>query len=1041
MHLLRYIVLILFCALSTGTEAQLGFDLAIKKPEPYENRELKAEKSGRKKLTAPRKFLQNTYTHYNYFFNANNKINEVIGRAKEAHKDDYSQLLSYYNYTLEDTKADKQQLDSVIYKAKTGIVMHDLRNEWIDDLYLLWGAAFFLQQEFDSAYQMFQFINYAFAPKANDGYYRYIGSRMDGGNARSIVTPEQDKFLKRLTTDPPSRNTAFIWQARTLTEANALGEAGSLMGTLRQDPAFPERLQPHLDEVQGYWYYKQGMWDSAAHYLVRALDNAQNRQERARWEYLAAQLFERSGKQDRAQEYYAAAIKHAVDPVLDVWARLNLVRLNKEGGDDFIAKNIAALEKMAKRERFADYRDVIYGMLARIELERGNPDAARAYMLKASKYVTEDPVSRNDTYLNLADLLYNQKQYVASAPYYDSLDVAQLPDTVQERVASRVDFLQGLVAGTNTIYRQDSLQKLAALPEAERTDALRKLARQIRRQRGLKEEDNTNNKSAGRDIRNAEALTGGLFTDQNKGEWYFYNKSARTSGAATFRQVWGDRPNVDNWRRASSAAAELQEDIVNDTREDPSPLADPLATGTISAETLLETLPITAERLKVSNDSIRNALFQNGLIYLNEIADYPSAIAAFEELRRRFPDDADMSEVLFRLQYAYTKAGKADSAQKIKQLLLNQYPTSTQAVTVQTGANPDSKKPSVESTKAYEAVYDMFIEGRFAEAEKAKLRADSIYQTNHWNPQLLYIESVYFIKQQEDSKAIEILNTLIQQDPEAPIAEKATTLIEVLGRRKEIEEELRNLQLDQPQEERAAVAAAPVKKEEPQPKPLEQPAVKKPEERPAAPPVAQKVAEQPKPATQPPVEKHTEEKPVAVSPEPQLPNVRRDTTQARQAPVKDAAAGKNAPKVITEPASKTPVALPKRSAAGYTFQADAPHYAVVILNKVDNIYGNEARNAFNRYNKDKFYNNTPGVQLLPLDGDNKLLLIGAFPDVLGAVNYVQQTKPVAGSQVVPWLKAEKYTFTVLSESNLEVLKGNPDLKSYQKFLESTPVKF
>jgi hypothetical protein len=29
----------------------------------------------------------------------------------------------------------------VIYKSKTGIVLHDLRNDWVDDLYLLWGAA------------------------------------------------------------------------------------------------------------------------------------------------------------------------------------------------------------------------------------------------------------------------------------------------------------------------------------------------------------------------------------------------------------------------------------------------------------------------------------------------------------------------------------------------------------------------------------------------------------------------------------------------------------------------------------------------------------------------------------------------------------------------------------------------------------------------------------------------------------------------------------------------------------------------------------
>src|SRR5689334_17496237 len=160
--------------------AQLGFDLDIKKTKPYEERELKAEKTGDKKFNAPRRVLQNTTTHYNYFFNASNKLNDIIERAKSVHKDDYGALLPFYNYSLKNTAREKDQLDSVIYKSKTGIVLHDLRNDWIDDLYMLWGASYYLQQEFDSAYQMFQFINYAFAEKEKDGYYKYIGSRMDG---------------------------------------------------------------------------------------------------------------------------------------------------------------------------------------------------------------------------------------------------------------------------------------------------------------------------------------------------------------------------------------------------------------------------------------------------------------------------------------------------------------------------------------------------------------------------------------------------------------------------------------------------------------------------------------------------------------------------------------------------------------------------------------------------------------------------------------------------------------------------------------------
>ncbi|HEY0355732.1 MAG TPA: hypothetical protein VGC29_05995, partial [Flavisolibacter sp.] len=165
------LVLILVNSPFLSAYAQLGFDLKIDKPQPYEERVLRAEKSQDKPLRAQSRFFQNLTTHYNYFFNANTKLNEVIDNAKASFRDDYTNLLPFYNYSLDITAQDSKELDSVIYKAQTGIVMHDLRNDWIDNLYLLWGAAWFLEKKFDSAGLMFQFINYSFAEKEKDGYY------------------------------------------------------------------------------------------------------------------------------------------------------------------------------------------------------------------------------------------------------------------------------------------------------------------------------------------------------------------------------------------------------------------------------------------------------------------------------------------------------------------------------------------------------------------------------------------------------------------------------------------------------------------------------------------------------------------------------------------------------------------------------------------------------------------------------------------------------------------------------------------------------
>jgi len=50
-----------------------------------------------------------------------------------------------------------------------GILIHDTRDDWIDNLYLLIGRTYYYKKDFDSAFITFQFINWAFAPKDKEG--------------------------------------------------------------------------------------------------------------------------------------------------------------------------------------------------------------------------------------------------------------------------------------------------------------------------------------------------------------------------------------------------------------------------------------------------------------------------------------------------------------------------------------------------------------------------------------------------------------------------------------------------------------------------------------------------------------------------------------------------------------------------------------------------------------------------------------------------------------------------------------------------------
>jgi outer membrane protein assembly factor BamD (BamD/ComL family) len=405
----------------------------------------------------------------------------------------------------------------------------------------------------------------------------------------------------------------------------------------------------------------------------------------------------------------------------------------------------------------------------------------------------------------------------------------------------------------------------------------------------------------------------------------------------------------------------------------------------ITYEVLYDRLPVTPEKLKQSNDSIQSAQFDVGLLYINELEDCSTGTATLEGLRTRFPDFSKMDEVLFKLYFCYNKNGETDKATAIKKLMTEKHGGSNFTTILVTGKNPQAAGPNQEATLAYEKIYDLFIEGNFTEAIAQKKTADSLYSSNYWTPQLLYIESVYYIRQREDSIAKNALTNIISRFPGTPLQAKATTMLDVLNRRAQIEEELRNLVVTPPEDDTTTRYRPEAVNNNP---PVTAPQIIRRDSAVAKPPVTQPVVQVP-------------------------------------------------PKIDT--VVRKPIQPP---ATSYAFEAETPHYVVLALNKVDPVFVNEARNAFTRFNRDTYYNKQMQAELVEIDADNRFLLISPFKNAQEATDYVEKTRPRTASEILPWLKGGKYTFTIITERNLELLKTSKDIEKYNQFLnQHLPGKF
>ncbi|HRE52024.1 MAG TPA: hypothetical protein PK339_11420 [Flavitalea sp.] len=942
-------------------------------------------------------------TRYNWYFNAENKLRQVVERAKLNHKDDFSDLLPFYNYSLDKTAQDKNELDSVVIKTNTGILIHDLRNDWIDDLFMLLGQAYYYRNDLDSAYLTFQYINYAFSPKEKDGYDIPIGSNSsEGGSALSVSTRESRNIIKKTLGNPPIRNESFIWQIKTYLQRDMLPEAASLIQTLKNDPAFPERLSTDLNEAQALFFYTQNIYDSAAYYLERSLGNASNREETARWEYLIAQLHERSDRRDLARSFYEQAIKHTLDPVLDVYARLNAI---KQDASDSAAlkKNIETLTKMARKGRFTKYRDIIYYAAAQMELERNNTAAARALLLKSTVAASENlnNTQRTKSFLALGDLSFKERNYPDAKRFYDSINVADpgIPDP--EALTQRKNALSPIVFQLEIIHRQDSLQALAAMPEEERLTLLKKMVRQYRKQQGLKEEDTDND---ARGMNNAQAAPTDLFAGQSKGDWYFANPSLKSKGFNTFKTIWGNRANVDNWRRKADAsqpgrgaAQDANGLIAGQEGETP---------GIMTIESLLQGIPLTPEKMALSNDSIGNAQLDLSILYINSLEEYVPAIELLEQFTREHIYNTRIPEALYYLYYCYQKTGREADAAATLQNLKSQYAGNKFEQQLNNALTGESAARDAEVTRNYEHIYTLFIEGDFEQALALKKTADSAYGTTYWTPRLLYIESVYYLKQKMDPEAKKTLEKIIELFPNDLLAARAKSILDVLSRRKEIEEYLTHLKIERINEDSAVIieetARVRTRRSEP--------AIRQ----------AADSAQQNQDAQNPDVKKD----PVSDAKTKQDPDM--ETTQAPE----------DQPSVAPDSLSvqDSVFVAPGQPETAFRFNPQSPHYVIIVLHKVDPVYATESRNAFDRYNRENYYSKPIVITNQSLNDSTKLTVMQGFENAETALAYMEKTQAVAATRIVPWLPEGKYSFIIISEQNLETLKAAQDIEAYRAFL-------
>ena len=762
--------------------------------EAFDERPLPYERLLNTKYTLPRRAYQNTVSQFNYLFNAEEEFKEIILKSRNSYKEEYGNLLSFYDYDLATTS--KYSFDSIIYRCNANIVLHDLRSNWVDDAYLLLGKAYLFHRNFDTAASILQFINYSFDENAN-GADLPIGSSLRNTSGRfSVSNKDDNSFFKNGNV----RNESMLWQARNYIESNQTNEALSLLQILKSDADFPKRLHPFLNEQFAYAYYSMESYESAANSLIEALPNAIDDNAKSRWYYLIAQLWQKVNNTEKAYSWYKKASEFSPNPIIGVYATINMIRIESEKSNRPWQSLANDLEKITKKEKYKPYKDIIYYEMAKLAIQHKAFDKANEWLITAIKNNYENPKQKQIAFELLGEINYNENKFAIAKIAYDSISNILKTNPQFEQLTLRKKWMGTIVQELTTLQNEDTLQYIYKLPLEQQSQFAKKWQkRKAENTIALKELFSDRTKNQDKTVQSIQFANSsptnnlGNNYSNNSSSFYFENTNAVNQGKQSFIQKWGERPNVDNWRRKTSAA------IVNINNSSNAQIIDTVKkTLSIKAEkadsTVIKLISNDSEFIK-SNINWNKAALATAQTFLLKLNDFAKARSIYKVIIERNIDSTITERALLDLASEYLHNGDKETSDDIIKKVIANYPNG--AYMQKKTASDAAKLKTDNIDQLYKEAFFFSQIGNWPEFENMVNSNYASFYKSKWYLPVQFLKAKMYAQQKFDTKAIDVLDTIIRFSKNEVLKEKANNIITDIKNRKDTEAYLASLHFEE----------------------------------------------------------------------------------------------------------------------------------------------------------------------------------------------------------------------------------------------------
>lgn len=753
--------------------------------------------------TLPAQANADITSHYNAWFNTNEKIQSILSVSYDTHKDKFDSVIPVYYYsTPKEFAANSSDLDDVIKRSTTAIQLHPISN-WTDDQFMVIGKANYLKGDYDKAANSFKYITTQFKNgvdyvKVMKSLHKKVGKYVVGKNqnvkplVKTIVNPDGTKTLQKVDNRPeknilihtPARSEALVWLIKTYTRQGKFDQALSIVTYVRNDNNFYKNYDDDLNLAEADVKVAKKDYAGAITPLEKYLESDKVRKRKkltARPLFVLAQCYQMTGNNAKAIENYKLVLKSRPNYDMEFYAKLKMAKLAR-GNSTNNAEIRALLAKMAKQPKYRDYWDQVYYELALISLSENNRVEARTFLHSSIK-VSKSNEQKGLDFLKLAQLDYDDEAYVPSKFFYDStLSFMAKNDKDYRSIEERDKVLDNLVRQLNIIYEEDSLQKLAAM---SKEDIEKVIKATIARKEKEEEDKKAAAELAKQQLVNNPTAVNGQNQGANGSSWYFYNTSIRAQGYNDFIKKWGNRNLEEDWRRANKNTSSSTEDdaAVIDTvatKKD----STTIAKGT-PEEKMYNNIPTTPEKMAKSTDRLVDAYYNAGTIYKDGLESYPKAQDMFETLNGRVPKHKLLLESYYNLYLIALKLKKPDMAEKYKSLILDNYPESVIAKVLKDPNYVNQAKLKDKAVDDYfESAYNDYAQNHLDSAWYKAEMSNSLFKPNPLSAKFQLLQALILSKQNRLGDYVQALNNIINKGSDAQIKKSATDLLSLLNKSK-----------------------------------------------------------------------------------------------------------------------------------------------------------------------------------------------------------------------------------------------------------------